>query len=59
MRDEDHFVDEEIREDEEYEMDDELEPEMQGWVQGWKKAGRYDKKEKHSEEEFEDFDGKY
>lgn len=55
MKDED-FVDEEAREEEDYEIDDELEPEMQGWVQGWKKAGRYDKKEKHSEEEFDDFD---
>ena len=58
MKDED-FVNEEVAEEEDYEIDEELEPEMQGFLAGWKKAGRYNKKEKHSEEEFEDFDEKF
>ena len=57
MRDE-YMEENELLEDEEYEEEEveEWEPEMQGFVQGWKQAGRYDKKEKHSEDFGEDFE---
>ena len=51
----DDFIEERDAIEEEYEIDEELEPEMQAWIQGWNKAGRYEKKEKQSE----DFDEEY
>lgn len=58
MKDED-FINEEVAEEEDYEIDEELEPEMQGFLAGWKKAGRYNKKEKHLEEEPRNLDEEY
>jgi len=60
MRDEDWTYDgsdEDIySSDSDSESLDEMEPEMQGFMAGWKRAGRYDKKEKHIKEESENFE---
>ena len=54
----DEFADEEMMEDEEYDMDDkefeELDPYDQGIIMEWKKAGRYSKKEEHISDDFDE-----
>jgi len=55
MRDED-FANEEDAYDDEYSEEeiDELEPEMQGFMAGWKRAGKYNKKEEHLNDDFDE-----
>ena len=61
MREEDFMSEESEYEEDLYSEEelDEMEPEMQGFITGWKKAGRYGKKEKHTDEIGENFDERY
>ncbi|MEK6932510.1 MAG: hypothetical protein AABW56_01805 [Nanoarchaeota archaeon] len=61
MREEDLMSEEFEHEEDIYSEEelDEMEPEMQGFITGWKRAGRYEKKEKHINEISEDFEEKY
>ncbi|MBS3135296.1 hypothetical protein J4406_02925 [Candidatus Woesearchaeota archaeon] len=53
----DEFIDERESFEDEFSEEEleEMDPEMQGFLMGWKKAGRYSKKERHSD----DFDEEY